>query len=505
MKIFDIFTPETSECFNNIINKLNSWFFIIDKQQNILWANEKFITAINKKPEDLYKKKISSFTFIKESHLDKQLKICLASNKEILEEVDVKFNKKNYTVKLRVIPYKSKKDEQILLVSMQNMIPSLTLSQKMIDDNFFFNTIFNGIRVYSIITTDKNFLIQRFNKGAELLLEYSVEEAEKKLKIQELLPKHSLKQFQELVDVLKVINLVRREVEMKNKKNEPIFVDLTISKVLDANNKHTGYIFLSSDVTEQKKLKVTIEKHTMELAMLYQDTQRANKAKSVFLANMSHELRTPLTAILGFGELLMDEKVGSLSGTQKDFLNDIYSSANHLLNLINDILDLSKIEADRLEIAIEDVCLNDIIDSAKTFILPMAHKKGLQLENEISSERIMIRADVSRLKQVLYNLYSNAAKFTPEKGSILTKAVTEKNMAKISIIDSGIGIKPEDQKLIFEEFLQIENPYSKQYAGTGLGLALVKRFMEMMEGSISVFSEGEGKGSTFTITVPLIN
>ncbi len=376
-------------------------------------------------------------------------------------------------------------------------------NKKMKETNIFFEAIFNRIRVYCIIITNKNFLIQRFNKGAELLFEYSIEETENKLHIQNLIPEHSLKKFDEINDALKILNLIRREVEMKTKNNELVYVDLTVTKIMDNKGRHTGYIFFASDITEHKKLKDSIEKQNLELAMLYEDTQKANKAKSIFLANMSHELRTPLTAILGFSELLMDEKVGTLTLKQKDLQNDVHKSAQHLLNLINNILDLSKIEAEKLKVTIEKVCLNDIIDSAVTFILPVVRKKDIKLINEISKKKIWIKADESRLKQILYNLYSNAVKFTPDKGTIITKVQIKKSIVFVSVIDNGIGIKPEHQKIIFEEFYQIETPYTKKYAGTGLGLTLVKKFIEMMGGEIFVISKGEDKGSTFTFTVPL--
>ncbi len=350
---------------------------------------------------------------------------------------------------------------------------------------------------------DNKFSIQRFNKGAELLFEHSYKEAERKLNIKDMIPKQSIKSFQEIIDALNILDLVRREINMKNKSGEPIMVDLTVSKIMDENRQHTGYIFVAFDITEHKKLKDSIEKQNMELARLYQDTLKANKAKSIFLANISHELRTPLTAILGFSELMIDEKIGTLNDSQKEFLNDIYSSGKHLLELINDVLDLSKIEAERLVLNIEKVCLNEIILAAKTFILPVAKTKNIKLINKIPIKQIWVQADESRLKQALYNLYSNASKFTPKNGQITTEVRVNYPRVQISIIDTGIGIKPDDQEIIFEEFSQIESPYIKKYSGTGLGLTLVKKFIEMMKGKITVFSEGKGKGSKFTLTLPL--
>ncbi|MBU1075798.1 MAG: PAS domain-containing protein [Spirochaetes bacterium] len=504
MDIYEIFDLGCNFLFENIINSLDSWVLIADSDKKILWANKSFFKLIKHTKKSVINKKADSIPFIKKSPIDKMMKICIGSNKKSSDEVDIEIGGKNYFINIKMIPISLKKiKKSLVLVIMENVTQVSSLFHKVKETRSFFEMIFNGIRVYSIFTTGLDFNIQRFNKGSELLFEYSATEAEGILTIKDLLPADSLGQLKEIMDVLKVLNLVRREVKMKNKKGEVIFADLTITKIIDEDQKHIGYIFLASDITEHRKLKVSIEKQNVELALLYQETQRANKAKSVFLANMSHELRTPLTAILGFSELLMDEKIGSLSAKQKDFMNDIHTSGTHLLSLINDVLDLSKIEADRLDINIEEVCLNDIIDSAETFILPQARKKEIDLINETPKKRVFIKADSSRLKQVLYNLYSNSIKFTPEKGKVTTRVKTDKKKAEISVIDTGVGIVPEHQEMVFEEFFQIESPYTKRYAGTGLGLTLVKRFVEMMDGTISVFSEGKNKGAAFTVTLPL--
>ena len=504
MEIAKVLKEEGQNLLEILIDSLDSWIFIVSKDNKFLWANKKFLKMINKNIKGLANKKIDAVSFLKTSQIDKKFKICMAGNKQLTEEIDLNIKKKKYSIKFNLFPFFYKKSNDFVILAIMEDITNLsTLSKKIKETNWFVENIFNSVRVYSIITTDNKFFIQRFNKGAELLFAYSYKEAEKKLNIKDMIPKQSTKSFQEIIDALKILNLVRREINMKNKSNEPIMVDLTVSKIIDENNRHAGYIFIAFDITEHKKLKDSIEKQNMELVRLYQDTLKANKAKSIFLANMSHELRTPLTAILGFSELMIDEKIGSLNDSQKEFLNDIYSSGKHLLELINDVLDLSKIEAERLVLNIEKVCLNDIILSAKTFILPFAKKKNIRLINKIPIKQIWAQADESRLKQALYNLYSNASKFTPKNGRITTEVRVNYPRVQISIIDTGIGIKPEDQEVIFEEFSQIENPYIKKYSGTGLGLTLVKKFTEMMNGKITVFSKGKGKGSKFTLTLPL--
>ncbi|MBN1898961.1 MAG: PAS domain S-box protein [Spirochaetes bacterium] len=366
-----------------------------------------------------------------------------------------------------------------------------------------FDTIFGNLRVYSIIVTDPNNRIDRLNRGAEILFEYTAEKARGKLNIKALFPPLSIEKYNQILKSLQKLNIIRREIEMQKKSREVFTADLTVLKLIDDNGKHQGYLYFASDITEHKKLRESVEKQNLELVRLYAETKKMARAKSSFLANMSHELRTPLTAIIGFSELLMDEKVGRINETQKEFINDLYNSARHLLNLINDILDLSKIEAEKMEFSIEKVDLNNIIDVARSIISRMAEQKNLHLIDKLPKETIYVKADESKLKQILYNLYSNAVKFTPEKGQITTQVRRGDNEVSVMIIDTGIGIKKEDQSLIFEDFIQIENPYTKKYAGTGLGLALVRRYLEAMNGSITVSSAGLGKGSKFIFNIPL--
>jgi len=361
-----------------------------------------------------------------------------------------------------------------------------------------FLSICDAIRIFALIITDPKNNIKKVNKGFEFIFEITPKEIES-LKIIDLFNDKS--KYNEIMEGLNSLDIIRRDVEMKKKNNEIFIADLTVSKLFDENNQPYGFVYFIFDITEHKKLEENIQKKNLELIKLYNYSQEANKSKNVFLANISHELRTPLTAILGFSELLLEEKVGKLNMTQKDFINDIYTSGKHLLNLINDILDLAKVEADKMEFNIEKVNLIDVIKASKVFILPLANKKSLSIIDEIPQEIIYIKADETRLKQVLYNLYSNAVKFTPQGGKIITKVEVKDDFAYTSVIDTGIGIKPEHQDLIFEEFIQ--NPFTKEYSGTGLGLAIVKKFLEKMDGEIKVHSEGENKGSNFTFKLPL--
>ncbi|HXH83812.1 MAG TPA: GAF domain-containing protein [Candidatus Tectomicrobia bacterium] len=228
----------------------------------------------------------------------------------------------------------------------------------------------------------------------------------------------------------------------------------------------------------------------------------ANRHKSEFLANMSHELRTPLNAIIGFSEVLLERMFGELNDKQEEYLGDILSSGRHLLSLINDILDLSKIEAGRMELEVAAFDLPQAIDNALILVRERAARRGIALERVVDEKLGEVRADERKIKQVLLNLLSNAVKFTPEGGRIEVRAAVNDGVAEIAVADTGIGIAPEDQEAIFEEFRQVGTDYAKKHEGTGLGLALARRFVELHGGRLTVESE-PGRGSTFTFTIPV--
>jgi signal transduction histidine kinase len=227
----------------------------------------------------------------------------------------------------------------------------------------------------------------------------------------------------------------------------------------------------------------------------------ASQHKSEFLANMSHELRTPLNAIIGFSEVLSERMFGELNEKQEEYLKDIYASGTHLLSLINDILDLSKIEAGRMELELTNFHLPTALDSALTLVRERAGRRSITLQMSIEERLGEVRADERKIRQVVLNLLSNAIKFTPEGGRIDVGAVPKDGFVEVSISDTGNGIAPEDQEKVFEEFRQVGTA-AKKIEGTGLGLTLCRKFVELHGGRIWVRSQ-EGVGSTFTFTIPV--
>lgn len=268
-----------------------------------------------------------------------------------------------------------------------------------------------------------------------------------------------------------------------------------------------------------------LKKNESEEAMVL--AASANRAKSDFLANMSHELRTPLNSIIGFAEVLLDQLFGKLNEKQFTYMNNIYSSGRHLLQLINEILDLSKVESGKMELETSRFPLEQVLEASLTMLKEKAITHNIKLNLEITPDADqVIEADERRLKQILFNLLSNAVKFTSDGGAVLLKAkrvrsgdfgVRSKEVSEldtknaeldidfieISIEDTGIGIKEEDLPRLFKEFIQLETDYCRNYEGTGLGLALTKRLVELHGGRIWAESDGQGKGSSFRLMIPV--
>ncbi len=270
---------------------------------------------------------------------------------------------------------------------------------------------------------------------------------------------------------------------------------LRASPVKDENGKITGIL--------QTGLDITAHKHSEEkLTQAKLEAEAANRTKSEFLANMSHELRTPLNSVIGFSDILLERVFGELNEKQHKYITNISTSGKHLLELINDILDLSKVEAGKMELNYSEFSIYPVFEEVRTVLTPLAQSKSLEIVFNTESGFTTLEADRNRLIQVLYNLASNAIKFTPKGGKVFISCKKNGNLAIISVTDTGIGISAEDQKKLFHPFTQIDASASRQYCGTGLGLALVKKIVNLHHGEIWVESTVE-KGSTFTISIPL--
>jgi len=294
----------------------------------------------------------------------------------------------------------------------------------------------------------------------------------------------------------------------------------SVETAIDAVNQGAYAYFVKPVNPDEMKTTITNalkqQRLSLENKRLVDDLQRSNKllfeaneelrkttqAKSEFLAHMSHELRTPLNAIIGFSELILDGVPGEINDEQRQCLNDIYNSGQHLLNLINDVLDLSKVEAGKIELKLESLNLAGVIRRVIQTVKPMLDDNRHELKVSIEEGLPQVRTDRSRLRQIFFNLLSNAVKFTPPGGKLGIAVSRDGDWCQVSVVDNGIGIREEDQERIFETFSQGETLPGRESEGTGLGLALTKQLVEICGGKIWVESK-YGKGSRFTFTLPL--
>lgn len=330
-----------------------------------------------------------------------------------------------------------------------------------------------------------------------------------------------------------ILNLARTVARVSEKQDYSVRVAGSaqdeLGQLIDGFNEMLAQIQQRDTALQvaQDQLEATVEHRTRQLQMVLQQAEEASRHKSLFLSNMSHELRTPLNSIMGFAWLLQDPAISSLNEKQTRFAKNITTSGEHLLALINDLLDLTKVEAGKINLQLQRFLLREAIEAALHSIRPQADQKQQVLELAINCDMLSIDADPTRFKQILYNLLSNAVKFTPVGGRIrvVAKMVSRSEVGvssvqpearspkpetasagecvEIAVSDTGVGIKPEDIAKLFHMFTQLEPALTKQFQGAGLGLALTKQLVELHGGSIWATSDGEGRGSTFTVRLPL--
>jgi len=366
------------------------------------------------------------------------------------------------------------------------------------------NAIFNSA-VFASVATDAKGVIQIFNVGAERMLGYAATEVMNKI------TPADISDPQELIARAKALSVelatpitpgfealvfkASRGIEdiyeltyiRKDGSRFPAVVSVTALR--DAQDAIIGYLLIGTDNTARKQ--------AIEL-------EYANRMKSEFLANMSHELRTPLNGIIGFTEFLIDEKAGPLRPKQKEYLSDVLNSARHLLQLINDVLDLAKVEAGKMELYPETFPVRKAVEEVTAVIKSIAQKKHIAVSIEVSDGLDAVMLDQHKFKQVLYNLLSNAVKFTDDGGQVDIHARRlDPHRLEVQVRDTGIGIKAEDINRLFIEFEQLDSGRARRFEGTGLGLALTKKIVEFQGGRIGVQSE-PGKGSVFTVDLPMM-
>ncbi len=374
------------------------------------------------------------------------------------------------------------------------------LSQRLRDHQFYTRSLFE-CNIDAIMTTDPSGIITDVNKQMEVLTGCTRDEligapfknyftdpdrAEMSIKL-----------------VLSEKKITDYELTARAWDGKETVVSFNATTFYDRDRKLQGVFAAARDVTERKRLDQVLQEKNLELENARFIAEKSNLSKSDFLANMSHELRTPLNSVIGFSEVLQDQLFGPINQKQQEYVKNILTSGRHLLSLINDILDLSKVESGKMELELSEFSLRESLNSSLMMLKEKAQKGSISLTMDLAPpDDLRIVADQRKLKQILFNLVSNAVKFTPAGGTVTVSAVKNGDCIEISVTDSGIGIREEDLPKLFHPFTQLESVYTKEYEGTGLGLALNRHLVELHNGSIWVTSEF-GKGSRFSFTIPL--
>jgi PAS domain S-box-containing protein len=377
-------------------------------------------------------------------------------------------------------------------------------NRELTDASTFLGNVLESSTQYSIIAKDLDGNVLTWNEGARRNYGWNAEEMVGKQNSRILHTPEDIAsgRVQTLLDTALQTGKAEGGFERVRKGGDRFTASVAVTLRNDFAGKPIGYLLISKDITEQKTLEEQLRKKNEELEEQYRRVQEANRLKSEFLANMSHELRTPLNAIIGFTEMMHDGKVGSVNTDQKEFLGDILTSSRHLLQLINDVLDLAKVESGKMEFRPEAVDVSKVVAEVRDILRSLAGSKRIPVKVEVAPALGEVVADAAKLKQVLYNYLSNALKFTPDGGKVAIRVAPEgADHFRLEVEDSGIGIKPEDQGRLFVEFQQLDASTAKKYAGTGLGLALTKRIVEAQGGQVGMRS-APGEGSVFYAVLP---
>jgi PAS domain S-box-containing protein len=374
------------------------------------------------------------------------------------------------------------------------------LSQRLRDHQFYTRSLFE-CNIDAIMTTDPFGIITDVNKQMEVLTDCTRDELiGAPFRNYFTDPDLAETRIKQVLSEKKVTNY---ELTARARDGKETVVSINATTFYDRDRKLQGVFAAARDVTERKRLDQVLLEKNAELESARSAAEITNLAKSDFLANMSHELRTPLNSVIGFSEVLQDQMFGPINKKQQEYVNNILTSGRHLLSLINDILDLSKVESGKMELEPSTFSLRESLDASMMMLREKAMKAGIELHLDLAPEAdVSIVADQRKLKQILFNLLSNAVKFTHAAGTVDVIAVRDGDFIEITVADSGIGIREEDIQKLFQAFTQLESVYTKGFEGTGLGLALSRQMVELHGGRIWVRSEF-GKGSRFSFTVPL--
>jgi PAS domain S-box-containing protein len=374
------------------------------------------------------------------------------------------------------------------------------LGQRLRDHQFYTRSLFEAT-IDASMTTDPSGIITDVNKQMEVLTDCTRDELiGAPFKNYFTDPERAEAAIKRVLGERKITDY---ELTARSRDGRETVVSCNATTFYDRDRKLQGVFAAARDVTERKRLDQVLREKNVELESARAVAEKTSLTKSDFLANMSHELRTPLNSVIGFSEVLQDQLFGPINDKQQEYIGNILTSGRHLLSLINDILDLSKVESGKMELDLNSFPLRESLDASMVLLREKALKGGLEFKLELAPEAdVLIVADQRKLKQILFNLLSNAVKFTPTAGSVEVSARRDGDFIEVTVADTGIGIREEDIPKLFQAFTQLESVYTKGFEGTGLGLALTRQLVEMHGGRIWVKSEF-GKGSRFSFSFPI--
>jgi len=523
---------ESEEQYRTLAETANNFIYTLGSDGTFKYVNSYAANCYGRTPGDIIGRKINSLIpGEKGKQISRYLEKILGKGVPKFVESKLPFPGGERWLSSNLVPIKSKNgnDMSLLGVSLD-----VTERKKAEEEIALLKTALEAT-ANSVFITDRHGDIAWANIAFTELTGYSVQEIIGENARILSSGKHGQSVYEELWQTILSGKVYRGELTNKHKNGLLYIERITITPVINKAGELSHFIAVLQDVTEQKanevllhkqrekleeavsrrtrelqkaneQLKTEVEEHKHTQAFLAgakEQAEAAVKAKSAFLAGMSHELRTPLNAIIGFSEVLQEQFFGELNVKQKHYVHHILDSGKNLLSLINNILDLSKVEAGNMNLEISQVDVHDILERSYTIFMQKAPKKGLHMKLELSSETegLFISADRSRLLQAVYNLLSNAVKFTSPGGIITTSCRRSYGSVVISVMDTGIGIDPEQAEAIFDDFHQDNGMF--KHPGSGLGLPLAKRIVEMHGGKIQAESKGTDMGSIFTISLPV--
>jgi PAS domain S-box-containing protein len=312
---------------------------------------------------------------------------------------------------------------------------------------------------------------------------------------------HSAEFFREIDEKLAAGQIWSGRIISRNQRGDLVHLDTTLAPIANESGEVTHHVAVKRDVTERVQRELALEETNRALRKARDAALSSNRTKSEFLANMSHELRTPLNAIIGYGEILLEDAEAASEASLSADLKKILSAARHLLGLINDVLDMSKIEAGKMDLDVQEFDLRELLGAVRDDVLPLAERRNDVLEIQVEDVPARVSYDQQKLRQILINLISNACKFTRDGRVQVNVRVDESGWLEIQVADTGIGMTEDQLSKLFRPFMQADSSMTRRYGGTGLGLAISQRFCEMMGGRIEV-SSSPGRGSTFTVRLP---